>query len=372
MKKSTIFSFIFLFTLFTFSDFINKNVPENGKWDMNKKLVWKIETAGNDVFGDIQNIATSEDDRIYVADMKNSLIFIFDKDGNFIKSFGKKGEGPGEIREYFGGNLFNIIKDKVVFADRAMFHYFDLDGNYIKTTNFSPRLKPREFINENIFISAPVTVDRRGEGPGKILLFNLKTNKKIEIASFKPFDKATDTQESGGNQITVGIVIGDITPMMLVRYHDKKVYFGMNNKNKLNVCDLNGIKLLAFSNSLKKPNKVSKKYKNELKKSLGDVPKNILDNIIDGLPPHASFFSAIHIDHNENIYLFESDPDSDVVKKIDIYNSKGEFIYRTEIRSENEESIQYIHFNDTYLLMVTEDEDGNIVLSKYRIKLPQK
>lgn len=370
MKKSTLFFLVFLFSIFTFSDVVNTNVPEKGKWDLEKKLIWKTESAGDDVFGDVQSVITSADQRVFVADMKNSMIFIFDKNGKFIKSFGKKGEGPGEIREYFGGNLFNVIKDKVVFADRAMFHYFDLDGNYIKTTNFSPRLKPREFINENIFISAPVTVDRRGEGPGKILLFNLKTNKKIEIASFKPFDKATDTQESGGNQITVGIVIGDITPMMLVRYHDKKVYFGMNNKNELNVCDLNGKKLLAFSNSLKKPNKVSKKYKNELKKRLGDVPKNILDNIIDGLPPHASFFSSLYIDQKGDIYFFESDPDSDDVKKIDVYNSKGKFIYRTEIRSENGESIQYIHFSGTYLLLVTEDEDGNVILSKYRINIP--
>ena len=370
MKKSTIFSFIFLFTLLIFSDFTNKNVPENGKWDLNKKLVWKVETAGNDVFGDIQNIATSEDNRIYVADMKNSLIFIFDESGNFVKSFGKKGEGPGEIRDYFGGNILQVVNKQVIFSDRTMLHYFDIEGNYIKTKQLSPRLKPREFINKDIFISAPVTIDRRGKGEEKIILFNLKTGEKTEIASFRPFDKATVTKEGKGNQMTVAIVIGNITPMMLVKYKNKKIYYGMNNKNELNVCDISGKKLQTFSNPEKKPNKVSAEFKKELKARLGEIPENILKSIINGLPPHASYFSAIHIDHNENIYLFESDPDSENSKQVDIYNNNGKFVYRTEIRSENNESIQYIHMTDNFLYMVTEDEDGNVILSKYRIDIP--
>ena len=370
MKKSTVFLLLFLLYIFAFSNVKNINNPHNGKWNMDKKFLWKTESAGDEVFGDVQSVVTSSDGKVFVADMKNSLIFIFNENGKFIRSFGKKGEGPGEIREYFGGNLFNIIEDRVIFADRTMFHYFDTDGNYLKTVPFSPRLKPREFVNKDVFISAAVTVDRRRSGPEKILLFNLRTDKKVEITSFRPFDNATDTQESGGNQVTVGIVIGDITPMMLVKYHDQKIYYGMNNKSELNVCDLNGNKVLAFSNTLKKPNRVSRNYKNELKKSLGDIPKNILDNIIDSLPPYASFFSSIHIDQKGNIYLVESNPDSENIKHIDIYNGKGKYICRTEIRSENEESIKYIHFSGNFMFLVTEDEDGNVVLSKYRIELP--
>ncbi|MCK5221574.1 MAG: 6-bladed beta-propeller [Candidatus Aminicenantes bacterium] len=370
MKKITVLLSLLLFAIISYAGVINKNEPANGKWDLNKKLLWEVESAGNEVFGDIQNVVTSKDDRIFVADMKNSLIFIFNKDGKFVRSFGKRGEGPGEIREYFGGNLFQVVNDQVIFADRTMFHYFDIDGNYIKTTKFSPRLKPREFVNGDIFISAPVTIDRRGAEFEKILLYNLKTEKKTEIASFKPFDKATDTQESGGNQITVGIVIGDITPMMLVRFKDGKLYYGMNSKNELNVCDLNGKNILTFSNLLKKPNKVSDNYKNDLKARLGDVPPNMLKNIINGLPPNASFFSDVFVDQKGNIYLFESDPDSTTKKIIDIYSPEGKFIYKSEIRSENDEEIQLIHMNNDSLLLVTEDEEGNIIVSKYKIELP--
>ncbi len=370
MKKITFIILFFISGIILLSQVVNQDKPFKGEWDFNKKLIWEKDTAGKDVFGDIQNIAISKTGKIFVADMKNSLIFIFDKDGNFIKSFGKKGEGPGEIRDYFGGNLLQIVGNKLIFSDRAMLHYFDLDGHYIKTIKISPRLKPREFLNEDIFISAPVIVDRRGKGTEKIILFNLKTDEKTEIATFRPFDKASVTQESKGNQMTVGIVIGDITPMMLVRYSNEKIYYGMNNKNELTICDIKGKKLFNFSNPEKKPNKVSEKYLKNLKTRLGDIPANILNNIINGLPKNASFFSDINIDRKGNVYLFESDPDSDTLRVIDIYDKSGKFMYRSKIGVDNDRTINGIQIEGDFIYIWTEDEDGNVILSKYRIELP--
>ncbi len=373
MKRilSIAFTISFLCGILLFPQVVNTNKPFKGKWDFNKKLLWETDSAGEEVFGEIQNLAVSPNGDVFVADMKNNLIFMFDENGIFIKSFGKKGEGPGEIREYFGGDQLHITKDRLIFADRALIHYFDLKGNYINTVQFSPSLRPREFIDPENFVSAPPTIDSQSGSNAKITLFNLKTGTRKEIASFSPFEKATDTQESGGNQVTVGIVIGDITPLMLTKIENDKIYYGMTSKNEITVCDLNGQKLLSFSNPEKEPNKVSQKYLKNLKTSLGDVPVNILNNIINGLPKNASFFSDIHIDRNGNIYLFESDPDSETLRVIDIYNGSGNFLYRGKIYVDEGRIISGIQIESDFIFIWAEDEDGNVVLSKYRINLPE-
>ena len=227
------------------------------------------------------------------------------------------------------------------------------------------------FIDSENFISAPPTVDSRSGSNAKITLFNIKTGTKKEIASFRPFEKATDTQESGGNQVTVGIVIGDITPLMITRFRNGKIYYGMTSKNEITVCDLKGKKLLSFSNHDKKPNKVSGKYLKNLKTSLGDIPANILDNIINGLPKNASFFSDVHIDRNGNVYLFESDPDGETHRVIDIYNKIGKFLYRGKIAVDEGRTISGIQIESEFIFIWAEDEDGNVVFSKYRINLPE-
>jgi streptogramin lyase len=61
-----------------------------------------------------------------------SLILKFDRDGNFIKTFGKKGKGPGEFD--LPHSLVFDAKGLLYIADRnnARIQVFDADGNYIR------------------------------------------------------------------------------------------------------------------------------------------------------------------------------------------------------------------------------------------------
>lgn len=373
MKKSLLCILTSVFISgFLFPDVINDDQPLKGEWDFNPALTWVVEEAGEDLFGEIQNLAVDSGGKVFVADFRHSRIFIFDGQGRYLKRFGKKGEGPGEIREYFGGDQLHVVGDKVLFCDRAMIHYFDTRGNYLKTVPFSIRLKPRAFIDENTFVSAPATSDRRSREPSRILVYDLDTKNQTPIASFRPFDKATSTEGDSDRQVTIGIVIGDITPLMMVHVRGDRIYYGMSDTYRVHVSDLEGKEILNFSIPERRPNPVSDAYKKELEDSLGDVPPNFLKKIIDGLPPHASFFSAIHVDNEGNIYLFESDPDSRSRKAVDIFNPRGEYIHRGTFEVEKGESIEYLRIHDGVVLIVTEDEEGTVKLSKYSIRLPRQ
>ena len=66
------------------------------------QLLRKIGTTGKDhtltTAGDFakpSGVAVDSDGNLYVADMLNARIEIFDADGNFIRTFGKRGDGPG-------------------------------------------------------------------------------------------------------------------------------------------------------------------------------------------------------------------------------------------------------------------------------------
>jgi DNA-binding beta-propeller fold protein YncE len=66
------------------------------------KLLRKIGTAGKEhtltTPGDFSrptNVAVDKDGNLYVSDTFNDRVEIFDADGNFIRTFGKPGDGPG-------------------------------------------------------------------------------------------------------------------------------------------------------------------------------------------------------------------------------------------------------------------------------------
>lgn len=68
----------------------------------NFKLLRRIGTGGKNHtlttpgdFAKPAGVAVDGDGNVYVADMLNARIEVFDADGNFIRAFGKRGDGPG-------------------------------------------------------------------------------------------------------------------------------------------------------------------------------------------------------------------------------------------------------------------------------------
>ena len=66
------------------------------------KLLRRIGTGGKNHtlntpgdFAKPTGVAVDSDGNLYVADMLNARIEVFDADGNFIRAFGKRGDGPG-------------------------------------------------------------------------------------------------------------------------------------------------------------------------------------------------------------------------------------------------------------------------------------
>ena len=87
---------------------------------------------GPDTFNGPCDVAVAANGDIFVADGHvNARVVKFDKDGRFVKAWGKKGEGPGEF------NLPHTIvidsRGRVLVGDRSnnRIQVFDQDGNFI-------------------------------------------------------------------------------------------------------------------------------------------------------------------------------------------------------------------------------------------------
>jgi hypothetical protein len=59
--------------------------------------IGKDDNDPNSMFSELRSIQVDDQENIYALDMKETKIKVFDKNGKFLRSFGKKGKGPGEI-----------------------------------------------------------------------------------------------------------------------------------------------------------------------------------------------------------------------------------------------------------------------------------
>lgn len=76
------------------------------------------------------DIGVAPDGRIFVLDLGNHRVAVFDRDGTPLHSFGREGQGPGEFK---GGRHLCLTDDRVVVYDfrSQRLSVFDLDGKLL-------------------------------------------------------------------------------------------------------------------------------------------------------------------------------------------------------------------------------------------------
>lgn len=110
----------------------NPDYPRDGKFflSLEEELsIGEVEQEGH-FFAMPGDINVSDEGTIFVSDFDLDQISCFDRSGNYIRTFGKKGNGPGEFETL----RFVLSRDGKVYAMdnvNARISILDLKGNYI-------------------------------------------------------------------------------------------------------------------------------------------------------------------------------------------------------------------------------------------------
>ena len=82
-------------------------------------------------FSDVIDIAVDEEGKLYILDMHEAHIKVFDKTGKYIKTIGNKGQGPGEMS--IPSSIQITPEDEIAVNDwpARKIHFFALDGKFL-------------------------------------------------------------------------------------------------------------------------------------------------------------------------------------------------------------------------------------------------
>jgi hypothetical protein len=383
MKRMKIFYKLFTVMLFIFSFFLfpvvagsevkNPDQPLKGEWDFKPEHVWTISNAGDELLARPGALLVSDDGTVYVYDPKNRKNYMFNKNGQFIKSFAGQGEGPGEVRNQ---GPFFLVNDKIIIPEWGRVHYFSKNGDYIKSKAFTGvQRMPSFFLDENELVLVSAVPQDEPDGIGEITIQNLQSSKMTIIKKFPMFMGGT----AGKGKNELHILFNGLSPIMTVGYDpvQKKIYYGNSDSYLIYVTDLKGNQLNSFSFSVqRKKSKVPAAVKKERFEGLyKSFPKNIIDQLYKSVPGEATFFNRIDI-VNRLVYVFvpyvvPTTPQQEV----DIFSLDGKYLYRGVIRVGSDLNIVFSVFKNliiknNHLYVVVEDKEGTRKLAKYKVVLP--
>lgn len=365
MKQlSSLFIILLLFIFFVSA----QDVIENPEKPLNKKagrvLKLKEELRITDENGDFyfrspSNLKISKDGSIFIADSYGNNFLKFSSDGKFLKNLYRKGEGPGEIQDYFDYALsekeiyvYDYVKRKLIemsdngdLIDEIKFQtepFSDLYGIYGGRLIFSNRSYPphedrttsRLYENQNVIILLSTDGKERREShvfPNK--MFYVASSLGGGAMSWAPFDAAFD--EKTGNLYVLCtreymIHVLDLNKNRVIRSFNRK-YKRVNYEMREGEEDF-----------IKKYNAPRKKYKNDIEAlylnrglllvvtSTKNTEKGLMIDVFDGKGQFVDNFfidvkGSIIAVYNDSIFVVDTDENENyVIKKFKIPNTVGE------------------------------------------------
>jgi len=257
----------------------------------------------------------------------------------------------------------------VIFGYPNRLHFFYKNGEFIKTENINVRDMPYSFINEDEYTFAPPPAI----GGSEIKFINLKTGEKRVIKEI------TYNVPVIQHERNVIVAIPGLTGLMKLGLDqkNKRIYFGINDKYRIDIADLKGNMINSFSVKRKK-----RIISNDIKKeavltNLTGLPAEVQNKSFKLLPGEITCFHKIQIEDGL-IYVFQDNLGANwEYQQIDIFSLDGKYLYRAVFKPEegrtiynsyNYSDIMFIKKDGLYLRL--EDSQGEITVAKYKISIP--
>lgn len=332
-----------------------------GKIKPKFELVWEISDSDEFMLSEPRKLTLDKDGNLYFAEYGDCIIRKFDKDGKFIKSIGRKGEGPGEFKNCrsidFDKNGNYYIYD--VFLRRV--NIFNSNDEFVKSIK-SPNIINELYIDES----------------GQVVLHYDKNSPKGDYVYGKHFSAVVDEEfkvvknldsleikemkisKSGKNVSVMGIVYGPRYNLLPLKNGNA---FVTNSEDYVVKIFSPSGELLSSKTIGKKREPVREKDKEKVKARYNDggfVRQDMLE--FNTLKP---FYASIFQDREGFILAQKYTVDNEEEIKYDVFSPDGELL--------NEVSLPFKYFNDQsvvageFIIVNEETEDELPVIRKYKI-----
>jgi len=318
------------------------------KYDLKEDLRIGQEKDEKYIFHQISGIALDSHGSIYISDMGNHRIQKYDSYGKYVRTIGRKGQGPGEF-EQPNKIVIDENNDELYVQDGSRkIKCFSKDGIYLNEVFFIKSFIDFCLAENGCFIVQSKSTSSMNhttniykiDSTGEVLL---------EIANYPYY---CIIQGNLGNNFLVNIS-GYEYDLFLANCNRENFIFGFSEKYLLTVLNKDGKIKFAIGregSARKFPANLSKKFKKSM--------------FFNKIPPHEPFFYALFCDSEGRIYVQTNNTMYEPGIKIecDVFNKSGYYLYRTELPHGT------CLIRDGFLYTHLEDEDAGIEYVK-RLKI---
>ena len=292
------------------------------------------------MFSQIRHIAVGEDESIYILDSKEAHIKVFDKDGKYLRTIGRPGQGPGELNR---PDTISVNQNELMVHKVRRLSFFSLNGEFLR----------------NVPTKGVWSLSAMIDSKGYILVTEGPLDPKNPRYMFKKFDSKMNllSEIASCPAPERGKSLNPFMPMArcLIDKDDNIVY-GYPKNYELQIFNPDG-KLIKKITKEYDPVKVTEKEKKEFLEDLPPPMKTRFD-----FSKYHSAFYRLFLDDEGRIFVrtWEKIVDEDIYY-YDVFDREGRYIVKIPLRTRP-------HIcKKGKLYSIEEDEDKLQMVKKYKV-----
>jgi len=269
---------------------------------------------------DMETFDVDTEGKIYIIRWSSdeNYIFKFDRDGNFLKSFCRRGQGPGEVE--WGGTIYISNENELFVKEphQRKFASYSREGDFLRETQLDKIYTLKQLKNGNYYIHWMVEdiIQRRYKFHYAICSSQFDNFRKLDTFEFQ-------RSQPSERKITVG------NARMITGTSFQHVFFGDAEEGyEISAYDLNGDIQFRFRKDYEKA-PISDDYK---KAYLGRIREDIRNSFEINFHEYWPPFQYMFTDEGGRIYIMTYEQgENEKEYMFDIFNPEGIFIGRVGI-----------------------------------------
>jgi len=311
------------------------------------------------------DLALDSQDNLFVLDYKGFCIKKFDPEGRHIKTFGRKGEGPGEMMNAFYMAAFP--NDQIVIYDfgNNRFSVYDNDGDVFNSAGINKiGWRPISDLhidrNGNLYMESREIDFQHNDEPSKISVSRLELDTMAETVVDSAFIKerleirhgqgALVTQKPFREKLLWGITpAGNIVLANSGNYH-MKIYSS-------------DLKLVREFHRETEKTEVTEKDKEDYLHRFEDEENFEWVRSKVEFPKYKPYFEELFID-GEGYLLCQLEGDDEDTQQFDVFSPEGKYINRVTLPRLQKTAI----LTNGCIYTIKDPEDEDPVVIRYRLE----
>ena len=301
------------------------------------------------MFSQIRNIDVDNEENIYVLDSKEFHIKVFDKDGKYLISIGRPGQGPGEFELPTQIQITSQKEIMVFDLPVRSLSFFSLSGEFLRRTPLTKMPVPALLVIDlnGDFIGRFTLMEERPKGA--LMKFFSKQEKVLTIAKLDPYG-------SESYNLIKPTLPFDVT-------EENNIIWAISSRYEIQIINSEG-------NLLKKvikdddPVEITEEDKKRIIRGIYGR-ETIPPGRKAELPKYFHPIGSIHIDNEGRIFVRTSKKSKDEKSYYyDVFDPEGRYIAKIILKAMPDTSLIW---KRNKLYTIEEDEEGYQVVKRYKV-----